>query len=75
MPEQVRRILKGSAGTGVFDLIIDETGSVQQATVRTSIHPAYDTLVLAASRSWKYMPATRNGVPVRYRKSIQITLN
>jgi TonB family protein len=75
MPEQVRRILQGSSGTGVFDLIIDETGAVQQATVRTSIHPAYDALVVAASRSWKYMPATRNGVPVRYRKSIQITLN
>jgi TonB family protein len=75
LPEHIRRILKGSSGTGLFDLIIDETGSVQQATVRASIYPAYDALVVAASRSWKYMPATRNGVPVRYRKSIQITLN
>ena len=75
LPEHIRRILKGTSGTGVFDLIIDETGGVQQATVRASIYPAYDMLVVIASRSWKYMPATRNGVPVRYRKSIQITLN
>ena len=74
VPQQIQRILNGS-GTGVFDLIIDETGAVQQATIRTSIHPVYDTLVVVASRSWRYMPATRNGVPVRYRKSIQITLN
>jgi hypothetical protein len=78
LPEQIRRILtlKGSVITpGVFDLIIDETGFVQQATVRSSIHQVYDELVIVASRSWRYMPATRNGVPVRYRKSIQITLN
>jgi hypothetical protein len=75
LPEQIRRILKGTSSVGVFDLIIDETGAVQQATVRTSIYPAYDALVIADSRSWKYMPATRNGVPVRYRKSIKITLN
>jgi hypothetical protein len=75
LPEHIRRILKGTTSVGVFDLIIDETGAVQQATVRTSIYPAYDALVIAESRSWKYMPATRNGVPVRYRKSIQIALN
>jgi len=75
MPEQLRRLLKGYTGTGVFDLVIDETGAVQQATVRTSIHPVYDALVVAASRSWRYLPATRTGVPVKYRKSIRITLN
>ena len=75
MPEQLRRLLKGRTGTGVFDLVIDETGAVQQAIVRTSIHPVYDALVVAASRSWKYLPATRAGVPVKYRKSIRITLS
>jgi hypothetical protein len=75
MPEQLRRLLKGRTGSGVFDLVIDETGAVQQATVRTSIHPVYDALIISASRSWKYLPATRNGAPVRYRKSIQIMLN
>ena len=75
IPGQLRRILKGQTGTGVFDLLIDETGAVQQATVRTSIHPVYDAFIISASRSWKYLPATRNGTPVRYRKSIQITLN
>ena len=75
LPEQLRRLLKGRTGTAVFDLIIDETGAVQQATVRTSFHPVYDALVIAQSRGWKYLPAMRNGVPVRYRKSIQITFN
>jgi TonB family protein len=75
LPEQIRRILKGISGRGTYDLVIDERGNVQQATVRVSVHPAYDALVVVASRTWKYLPATRNGIPVRYRKSIQITLN
>ena len=75
LPEQIRRILRGTSGRGTYDLVIDEKGAVQQATVRASIHPAYDALVVVASRTWKYLPATRNGTPVRYRKTIQITLN
>ena len=75
VPEQLRRLLRGRTGTGVIDLLIDETGAVQQATVRTSINTVYDALVVTSSRSWRYRPATREGVPVRYRKSIQITLN
>ena len=75
LPEQLRRLMRGRTGTGVIDLVIDETGAIQQATVRTSIHPVYDALVITTSRSWRYVPATRNGIPVRYRKSIQIALN
>ena len=75
LPDHLRRILNGSPRSGVFDLVIDETGAVQLVTVRTSVHQVYDALVVVASRTWRYTPATRNGVPVRYRKSIQITLN
>ena len=31
-------------------------------------------LVLGAAKTWLYKPATLNGVPVKYRKMIQIVL-
>ena len=33
------------------------------------------TLALAATKTWRYRPATVNGVPVKFRKSILITLS
>lgn len=59
---------------GVLDFTIDEQGRVILMSLRSSIHPMYDTLLLSAVRDWKYRPATLNGVPVRYRKVLAISL-
>ena len=59
---------------GVLEVVIDETGAVEQAVMRTSLNPAYDRQALAAARSWLYRPATINGVPVKYRKAVQINV-
>jgi TonB family protein len=58
--------------TGLIDVVIDEQGSVQDVAVRQSVNAAYDTLVVAAARTWKYRPATLNGVPVRFVKSVVV---
>ena len=63
-----------SRDRGVLDITIDEQGRVVQATVRLSLHPIYDSQLLAAAREWRYSPAMLNGKPVKYRKIIQITL-
>ena len=34
----------------------------------------YDDLVISAARNWKYTPARVNGQPVKFRKSIRITV-
>jgi hypothetical protein len=57
---------------GILEVIIDEQGRVVSLTLRSSIHPVYDTMVVGAAREWKYKPATFNGKPVRYRKLIQV---
>jgi hypothetical protein len=59
---------------GLLDLTIDEQGRVVAMVLRMPIHPMYDKLLLNAVRDWKYRPATMNGVPVRFRKLVQITL-
>jgi len=59
---------------GVLEVVIDEKGRVTNATVRESVHPIYDTILLNAARDWKYQPATFDGQPVKYRKLIQINV-
>ena len=36
-------------------------GRSRMSPVRQSVNAAYDLLVVAAARTWKYQPATRNG--------------
>jgi TonB family protein len=59
---------------GVLELVIDEQGKVESAVLRASVHPRYDALLLDTAKSWRYEPAMRGGVPVKYRKLVQISL-
>lgn len=59
---------------GLLEIVIDEQGKVVTAMVRMSVHPIYDTLLVAAARDWKYLPATFGGQPVKFRKMVQITV-
>jgi TonB family protein len=62
------------ARQGIIEIIVDENGAVETAVMRQSVTNAYDALALAAARTWRYRPATLNGVPVKYRKSVQVTI-
>jgi hypothetical protein len=59
---------------GVLHIIIDERGNVMTADMRQRAHPTYDAELISAARAWKFRPAMRGGVPVRYMKLIDITL-
>jgi TonB family protein len=59
---------------GRVEVVIDVDGRVSSVTVRQPMHPFYDQLVLSAAREWRYRPATFNGMPVKYRKTIGITV-
>lgn len=60
---------------GLLEVVIDERGLVESAIMRRPAHPAYDTTLLNAVKSWRFQPATRNGAPVKYRKSFEIVLS
>jgi hypothetical protein len=62
------------SGQGVVEVLVDENGIVESASMRVPVHPSYDALIVAAARTWQYRPATLDGVPVRYRKMIQVVL-
>jgi tetratricopeptide (TPR) repeat protein len=59
---------------GRVELVIDEQGRVVSMNLRVPMHPFYDQLVIGAAKDWRYKPATLNGVPVKFRKLIAITL-
>ena len=59
---------------GLLEVTIDEQGRVILARIRMSLHPIYDSQLLAAARDWRYQPALFAGRPVKFRKVIQITV-
>jgi TonB family protein len=60
-------------GEGILELIIDATGEVESSNLTKPLHPIYDRQLLMAARTWRYQPATRHGVAVRFRKLIRIS--
>ena len=63
-----------TAINGVVEVVIDEKGEVETASIRAAMDPVYDNQALAASRNWRYKPATREGVPVKFRKLVQVRI-
>ena len=59
---------------GVLELLVDERGDVVAAVLGKSVHPAYDPELLEMAKSWKFKPATKDGVPVRYRTTVEVRL-
>jgi tetratricopeptide (TPR) repeat protein len=59
---------------GVVEIIIDETGAVQAATMRVAVNPVYDRLVLSAAKTWRYRAALLDGKSVKFRKLVQIDI-
>ena len=59
---------------GALEVVIDEHGAVESAVMRSPLTATYDRQVIAAARAWQYKPATLDGVPVKFRKMVQITV-
>lgn len=64
----------GMMRSGVLEILVNEAGMVETATLRSSIHARYDPLALAAARLWRYRPATLSGTPVKFRKVIVVSM-
>lgn len=66
--------LRGLGGGTVYVLlIIDEQGRVEEATIQSSPHPAYEAPTLAVVKKWRFEPGKRKGKPVRSRARAPIT--
>lgn len=70
MPPQMQKA--GRSLEGTLEIVIGETGAVEAAMMKVPFSPLYDPLAIAAAVEWRYKPATVAGVPVKYRKVVQI---
>ena len=59
---------------GTMEIVIDETGKVASAAMRSPVEMNYDRLAVLAAMTWRYRPATINGTPVKFRKFIKVSL-
>lgn len=75
MPAVPANITAQVRSNGRVEVVIDDQGRVASVTIRQPMHPFYDQLVMSAAREWRYKPATFNGVPVKYRKTIGISVS
>ena len=74
IPSIPQNLLAISKPRGLVEVVVDEQGRVVAMTMRASIHPSYDAMVLGAARDWKYQPAQLNGQPVRFRRLISVAV-
>jgi hypothetical protein len=59
---------------GTLAVVVDESGAVESASMLGALNAVYDPVILDAARQWRYKPATLDGVPVKYRRIVQINL-
>jgi hypothetical protein len=72
IPSNLLRMTQLKAG--VLELTIDEAGKVTEAKFLSPIHPVYDGMVVNAAKGWKYKPATADGQPIKYKKTLRIAV-
>jgi hypothetical protein len=74
VPQALMRMFQFGQTTGQIEVLIDESGNVEQSAMRQSLQPGYDAIVLRAAKLWKYEPAKNGEVPVKYLKTISVVV-
>jgi hypothetical protein len=59
---------------GIVEVVVDEIGEVVAAKTVVPVNAVYDRIALATARTWRYRPATLEGVAVKYRTIVQLPL-
>ena len=65
--------LRALAGT--LELLIDETGAVETATMAEPVWPPYDIELIRATQKWRYKPALKDGTPVKFKRFLAINVD
>jgi TonB family protein len=72
IPPAVLNLVRQLRGISKIDLLINEDGTVEEVTVKQPVSPAYDKLIVAAARRWRYKPALKDGVPIKFVSTVVI---
>lgn len=60
--------------TGVIEVVINEEGAVETAVMRQPVAALYDELLVKEARNWRYKPATKDNLPVKFKKMVQVNV-
>jgi hypothetical protein len=64
----VRRLVSGlKVRTSSIELVVSKSGTVERAKIFSTPAHWEDALLLSRAKSFQFVPAYRNGFPVRYR--------
>jgi TonB family protein len=74
VPSDLFELMKRLRRTAAIDVVINEGGTVEDVIVRESVNAAYDSLLVAAARTWRYRPALKDGVAVRFVKTVAVNV-
>jgi TonB family protein len=61
--------------SSTIDVAINEHGTVDDVTVKQAVTPAYDRLIVATARTWRYKPALRDGMPIKFVTTVVINVS
>jgi hypothetical protein len=59
---------------GRIDLVIAEDGTVQSVKLLGNRRSVHDAMMLSAAKAWEFTPALKDGHPVKYRKTVWISM-
>ena len=64
----------GRAGTyqTLVEVVISESGRVEQVAIRKPLNPDFDAELLSAAAQWRFQAATKDGRPVKFRRSYEV---
>ena len=62
-----------SAQLGVLELVVSHTGAVDHVRLISPENRYHDRMMVAAAKTWRFRPATKDGLPVRSRTHIRVT--
>lgn len=60
-------MLAGENRLNIMELLISETGSVEQVRLVAGPSRLPDVMLLSGAKAWRFKPASRDGEAVRYR--------
>ena len=63
------------AFSGTLELLIDEKGEVETATLSDPVWPSYDAMLIQAAKKWRYSPALRAGNPVKFKRILVLNID
>jgi hypothetical protein len=61
--------------SGTLAIVIDETGAVESVAIAEPVWPPYDVELLIAAKKWRYEPALKDGVPVKFKRFLAISVD